>query len=63
MYFSSDLDKSLIYEKFKGINLSLHCNYLYYLICDRMLGRKHLKTFGLVHLGHNTLSDLINIPF
>ena len=63
VYFSSDMDKSIIYEKFKGINWSLHCNYLYYLICDGMLGTKHLKTFGLVHLGHNTLSDLINIHF
>ena len=63
VYFSSDLDKGILYEKFKGINWPLHCNYLYYFICDGMLGRKHLKTFGLVHLGHNTLSDLINIPF
>jgi hypothetical protein len=63
VYFSSDMDKSIIYEKFKGINWSLHCNYLYYLICDGMLGTKHLKTFGLVHLGHKTLSDLINIHF
>ena len=28
VYFSSDLDKSIIEEKFKAINWSLHCNYL-----------------------------------
>ena len=46
VYFSSDLDKSIIYKKFKAINWSFHCNYLYYCICDEMLGRKHLKTLG-----------------